>query len=761
MALVSHLEASWRNGARLLCLLALGVVTCGYAQAASDSSGDSPGNSKYIGSETCAGCHRGEYESWQGSHHDLAMQPANATTVLGDFDNASFTNFGVTSTFSRQDERYLVRTDGADGAMQTFEIIYTFGVYPLQQYLIEFPGGRMQALSIVWDARPQSEGGQRWFHLYPDEKIPYDDLLHWTRPSQNWNNMCAECHSTRLQKNYDAKTRSFDTTWSEVNVACEACHGAGEDHQRWAKRESGWEALQDSLGLQVQLNERRDVHWKMDVAGSIARRSQPRTSNREIETCARCHSRRSPISPEYRHGEPLLDHYLPALLSDGLYHADGQIDDEVYVYGSFVQSKMHAAGVTCSDCHEPHSLELLAPGNAVCLQCHKGDVYNTEAHHFHQPESNGASCAECHMPTNTYMVVDPRHDHSMRIPRPDLSVSLGTPNACTNCHREQSAEWASKQVDEWYGDINPGHQKYAEILQAARRGTGSGEALADLIRNPETPAIARATALSEIAPYLSNQTVDALVLGLADSDPVVRSAALRALENAPVQMRVQLGFPLLQDPVLIVRMEAAVILASVPVGDLPAAQRQQLVAAGKEYIEAQLANAERPEAQTNLGNFYAAQGERLPAIDAYQTAIELAPYYLPAYVNLADFYRRLGQEDDALELLQRAVAENPDEASTHHALGLTLVRLQRYDAALAELALAAELNPANSSFTYVYAVALNSLGKAPQAIQTLQNALKLHPGNREILSALISFLRDSGDVAGAGRYAEQLRSLGP
>jgi len=747
------IAAGWRHGSGLLCLLVFSLMTCANVQAAND--GD------YVGAETCAGCHRDEYESWQGSHHDLAMQPANATTVLGDFANASFTQFGVTSTFSLQDGKYLVRTDGADGALQSFEIVYTFGVYPLQQYLIEFAGGRMQALSIVWDARPQSEGGQRWFHLYPDEKITHDDVLHWTKPSQNWNNMCAECHSTRLQKNYDAKTRSFDTTWSEVNVACEACHGPGADHQRWAKRESGWEALQDDLGLRVQLNERRDVHWKMDVADSIARRSEPRTSSREIETCARCHSRRSPISPEYRHGEPLLDHYLPALLTDGLYHADGQIDDEVYVYGSFVQSKMHAAGETCSDCHEPHSLELLAPGNGVCLQCHKGDAYNTAAHHFHQPGTSGASCAECHMPASNYMVVDPRHDHSMRIPRPDLSVSLGTPNACSNCHQQQSAAWAARQVDQWYGDINPGHQKYAGILQAARRGTGSGEALAGLIRNPGTPAIARATALTEIPPYLSNETVDVLVLGLSDKDPLVRSAALAALDNAPVQMRVQLGFPLLQDPVLIVRMEAARILASVPMGDLPAAQRRQLAAAGREYIAAQLANAERPEAQTNLGNFYAAQGERLPAIDAYRTALVLAPYYVPAYVNLADFYRRLGQEDDALELLQRAVTENPDEASVHHALGLSLVRLQRYDAALDELALAAELDPADASFTYVYAVALNSLGQVPQAIQTLQKALTLHPRNRDILGALVSFLRDSGDVAGAGRYAEQLRALGP
>jgi len=750
---VAMIKSRWRTAVRVLCVLGCCMTSNGFAAATFDPA--------YIGSQTCAECHRTEYDRWQGSHHDLAMQAASTASVLGDFNDVEFTQFGITSTFFRQDEKFLVRTDAADDSLQVFEILYTFGVYPLQQYLVEFPGGRMQALSIVWDTRPQSEGGQRWFHLYPDEKITNDDPLHWTRPSQNWNNMCAECHSTRLQKNYDAATRSFATTWTEVNVACEACHGPGADHLRYVKREPGWEALRESQGLKVQLNERRGVHWKMDANGSIARRSEPRESAREIETCARCHSRRSPISPEFRHGDPLLDHYLPALLTDGLYHADGQIDDEVYVYGSFVQSKMHAAGVTCSDCHEPHSLELRAPGNAVCLQCHQADAYNTNAHQFHQPQSSGASCADCHMPAKSYMVVDPRHDHSMRIPRPDLSVSLGTPNACTNCHTQQSAQWAATQVSKWYGKQNPGHQKYAEILQATRSGAASGEALAALIRNLQTPTIARATALSGIAPYLSNQTVDVLVLGLGDESPVMRSAALAALENTPLKMRVQLAFPMLRDPVLIVRIEAARILATVPIGDLPAQQRNVLAAAGKEYVDAQLANAERPEAQTNLGNFYAAQGERLAAIDAYRTAIELAPYYVPAYVNLADFYRRLGQEDDALELLQGAVRENPHEAAVHHALGLSLVRLQRYDEALDELAWAAKLDPGDANLVYVYAVALNSLGESPRAIQTLQDALLLHPGNRDILSALVSFLRDSGDVAGAQLYADQLRSLGP
>ena len=713
----------------------------------------------FIGSEACAGCHQEAYRNWQGSHHDLAMQPANASTVLGDFDNREFTNQGVTSTFYRRDERFMVRTEGADGRLQEFEISFSFGVDPLQQYLVKTDGGRMQALSIAWDARPQADGGQRWFHLYPNEIIPPDDPLHWTQPAQNWNNQCAECHSTGLRKNYDPGTRQFNTRWSEVNVACEACHGPGEEHQIWATRGEGWQGFEATLGLAVALDERRDAHWQIDVGASIAKRSRPRDSAREIETCARCHSRRSPISNHYQHGEPLLDHYLPALLNDGLYHADGQINDEVYVYGSFLQSKMNAAGVTCSDCHEPHSLALRAPGNAVCLQCHQADQYNLSSHHFHPPESPGASCAECHMPATNYMVVDPRHDHSMRIPRPDLSVSLGTPNACNVCHADQSAKWAAKQVKQWYGEPKPGYQQFAEALNAARQSSASGQVLAQLVRDLQSPAIARATALSAIGPYLDNRTVDVIAAGLADNSATVRAATLVALESVPPGLRVQLAFPLLRDPVRAVRIEAARVLSTIPVGELPQVHRRPLQAASEEYIAAQLANAERPEAQTNLGNFYAARGERLPAIAAYQTAIELAPYYLPAYVNLADFYRRLGQETDALELLQRAVAGNPENASARHALGLSLVRLQRYQAALNELALAARLDPGNASFSYVYAVALNSLGEEEQALSTLRAALERHPLNRDILNALVSYLRDAGDLASARKYDERLRAL--
>ena len=680
--------------------------------------------------------------------------------MLGDFDNATLEQFGVTTSFYQKNGKFMVRTEGPEGKLEDYEISYTFGVVPLQQYLVEFPGGRMQALSLAWDSRPHAQGGQRWFHLYPDEKITHDDELHWTRPRQNWNSMCAECHSTRLEKLYDPVSRTFATTWSEIDVSCEACHGPGSDHVTWATRKPGWEQLESTRGLAIQLDERSDVTWEINPETGNATRSKPRGSDREIEMCARCHSRRSPISDGYVHAAPLLDHYLPSLLDAGMYYADGQIEDEVYVYGSFIQSRMYQAGVTCSDCHEPHSLALRVPGNGVCLQCHAAEKYDRPGHHFHKQESAGASCAECHMPPRTYMVVDPRHDHSMRIPRPDLSVELGVPNACNNCHEDKDAGWAAGQVATWYGDVPAGFQTYARALHKARHAEpGAGDSLAALIRDTETPDIARATAVAGIGPYLGAATIDVLPLALSDADPAVRAAAAGMLDQTPLNIRVRLAFPMLDDPVRAVRIEAARVLAEVPAGELSKVQQASLEGGLQEYIAAQQASAERPEAQTNLGSLYAALGKEEPAVSAYHTAIELDATYVPAHVNLADFYRTLGREAEAEKTLRQAAGIIPDSAAVHHALGLTLVRQQRNAGALEELRLATTLNPQNARYIYVYAVALNSAGRQEQAIMVLQGAHNRFRNNTDILAALVAFHRDSGNQDAARTYADKLRSL--
>lgn len=709
---------------------------------------------QYVGGQACAGCHVREYEAWHGSHHDLAMQEAHAQTVLGDFNNARFAYAGITSTFFKRDGRFYINTDGPDGKLADYEIKYTFGVTPLQQYLIEFPGGRMQALSIAWDTRPKGQGGQRWFHLYPNERITHKDELHWAGPQQNWNFMCADCHSTNLKKNYDAASHRFKTSWSEVNVSCEACHGPGSRHVEWARPDGSGEKKTDpAKGLAVSFKERRAMRWTMVPETDTARPQQARPLHTELGVCAPCHARRTTIAEGFEAGGAFLDHYLPALLEPPLYYPDGQQREEVYTWGSFLQSRMYRQGVTCSDCHEPHSLKLHAPGNGVCAQCHLPAKYDADSHHFHQPGGSGAQCVNCHMPATTYMVIDPRHDHSFRVPRPDRSVTLGTPNACNQCHRDKSPEWSAEQLVRWYGHSAGGFQRFV---------FAPGEAeLIKLMVDTTQPEIVRATAAAVISRAPDPAAVTAAVKLLGDDSPLVRYAALATLELLPPAQRVQFAASLLDDPVKIVRMEAARVLAPVPASAFSPAQKNSFDRAASEYMGAQRLHADRPEHRTNLGTFYTQLGRYEEAEAEFRAALDLPLAYVPAWVNYADFKRLQGSDGEAEALLRRGLAELPDAAPLHHALGLTLVRLGRTAESLQELADAARLAPDEPRFVYVYAVALHSAGRVREALTALEQALARHPGDRELLLAAATFSRDAGDRTAALQYAEQLALQAP
>jgi hypothetical protein len=254
--------------------------------------GASAASSQWVGAKACVECHAREDRLWRGSFHDLAMQPASAATVAGRFDGATFTYAGTTSSFFRKGDAYVVRTDGPDGALRDYPVKWAFGARPLQQYVVAFPRGWFQLPSIAWDARPVHQGGQRWFHLYPDDKVDHRDALHWTGPAQNWNYMCAECHSTNLQKRYTAASDTFDTTFSEVNVSCEACHGPGGAHVDWARRvKAGQPSSDPRMGLVFALKTTKDG-WPILPGTSIARRVVPIDSRVEVETCGRCHARR-------------------------------------------------------------------------------------------------------------------------------------------------------------------------------------------------------------------------------------------------------------------------------------------------------------------------------------------------------------------------------------------------------------------------------------------------------------------------------------
>jgi predicted CXXCH cytochrome family protein len=739
--------------------VAADVLALALALVGSDARADEPAS--YVGGAVCSGCHKAEAERWKGSHHALAMQRATEATVLGDFARAEFEHFGVTTTFFRDVDKFMVRTAGPDGALHEYPIAYTFGVYPLQQYLIAFPGGRYQALGIAWDSRQKQDGGQRWFHLYPGRKLPAGDRLHWTGSDQTWNYQCADCHSTNLQKNYNLAANTYATSWTDVDVSCEACHGPGSRHLAWAKVGSAGASDDPRMGLTNSLKDTNNGRWEMNPETGIARRTEKPASN-EIETCSACHSRRKVIAKNPVPGEPYLDSYLPALLEPGLYHADGQIDGEVYEYGSFLQSRMHAAGVTCSNCHDPHSAKLRAEGNTLCAQCHLPARFEAREHHHHEPGSAGAQCVNCHMPTKNYMIVDARRDHGIRVPRPDLSVSLGAPNACTQCHADRSAEWAAQAVSAWFPRGRQMVPHFGTALHAGRSGAADAEQQLDrLILDQSQPAVARASALLLLPRYATSASEPAWQTAIADPDPLVRLAGPRALTPSASRAAIQAAASLLRDPIRAVRVEAARALAGTDLLSLPPELQAAMVSATKELVAAEMVDADRPEAHLNLGLLDMRRRQMPEAEAEYRTALRLDPGFFPALVNLADLDRMRGADQEGAELLKEAIAIEPDNADARYSLGLLLVRQRDYAGALELLRRAHELAPDNARYAYVYAVALNSTGAPAEATALLERAHQQHPTDRDILMALVSFARDAGDFTLALKHARELVTLDP
>jgi tetratricopeptide (TPR) repeat protein len=712
----------------------------------------------FVGSSACRECHAAQFESWRTSDHALAMQAASAGTVLGDFAGARFEHFGRQSVFEREGERFVVKTDDSAGVTRTFPVRFTFGVRPLQQVLLPLEGGRLQALDIAWDARPAEAGGQRWFQLHPDEPVGPGDALHWTGPYQTWNFMCAECHVTHLDKGWRDASSSYDTTWSELGVACEACHGPGSGHVAWA-RNVARSSEDGELGLAVRLRDPVAAAWILEPGAVTAHRSPPRSSPQPLETCALCHARRSVVWSELVPGEPLLQTHRPAFLEAELYDDLGQARAEVYEYGSFLQSRMHTQGVTCTDCHEPHGLGLLAQGNALCTRCHLAEHFDAPSHTGHSPASAGAQCVNCHMPAKLDMVIDARRDHSLRIPRPDLTVALGAeaaPNACNLCHADRSPEWALERATASWGAKRFAEPHYGTVLHAARRELpGAGAKLLALAGDASAAPIVRATALSHLARYPSAELDALLERTSLEAEPLVRLATVQAAEALSPGRRSELLAPLLRDPVRTVRIDAARALADAG-GRLPGGAAAELERGLEEFRASQRANADRAEAHVELGSLALALGAVQEAEREFRVAMRLSPHLAAGHVDCADALRLQGRDSEGEALLRRALELEPDQPDLRHALGLTLVRLQRRKEGLAELELASALRADDAHFAAVCAVALESAGRDGEAAEHLERALELRPADPELLLTLAELEERKGKTPEALAHARLL-----
>ena len=724
----------------------------------------------FSGSESCARCHESEFDDWTDSHHQLAMQPATPDTVLADFDGTSFTHFGVTTTFRREADKFFVTTQGADRQHHDYQVAYTFGVYPLQQYLIPFEGGRMQALQVCWDSRPKAEGGQRWFHLYPSDPVPPGDILHWTGPNFSWNYMCADCHSTGLRKNYDVENDRYHTTWTGLNVGCETCHGPGAEHVAWAESlgrkpfDKTYTAAE--MKLSTVLKESDPGGWTIDPETLKPVRTHPPEHEGQLGACARCHSHRQLVQGDFIHGQAeVLDAHKPSVLEPRLYHYDGQIKEEVYVYGSFLQSKMHHAGVRCTDCHNPHSNQLVLQGNALCIRCHSVGDYDSPKHHFHEPNSAGAQCVNCHMPEKYYMVVDGRRDHSFRIPRPDLTEKIGTPNACNQCHADEPASWASNWCEKWYGVKTNRPPHYGEIfaradsLSPADPAAVAGE-LGGLIREHDS-GIVRATAAWFLQRYAGIPVADnALDEALQDPDAMVREAAIVGLRSRVTAERQKALAPLLDDPVRAVRVEAARVLADVPEKELDKKQRKQLAAALEEYQAQLKAVDDQPGGQMGVALLHYAKGDFEAAEKVYQMTAARHPQDVASQINLAEMYWEQQRMDDGLKVIGNLLRNNVNNGFAQEAAGRWLIRQKKYETGVVALARATRLLPERADLHYFLGVGYNQIRDYPKAKKSLQEACRLAPNNAEYWNGLATIARDNGDQQTFQAALGMLQNLG-
>lgn len=705
----------------LLCILA-----CSLSASANEKANP-------VNNSQCLDCHPSSFADWQQSDHARAMAIADKSSVLADFDNASINHYGQKAVFFKKGDSYQVRISDENGN-ETLTIKYSFGHYPLQQYLVETSPGRLQVLPFSWDSRPLSEGGQRWYHNYSQEPIKAEDRLHWRQPLQNWNGMCADCHSDGLERRYNAIENRFDSQWDNINVGCLSCHGDMSSHAKNLR--------QQKASLPEAVKQLQASQWQRKPEEKTASWQGKERDNSFMQGCFSCHSLRAPLTDGFKANKAFLDQFSPQLLSAPMYHADGQIKEEVYVYGSFLQSKMYAAGVNCLDCHDKHSMKLKIQGNGLCLQCHSAEHYNTQGHHRHKEGSEGGQCVNCHMPETRYMGVDDRRDHGFKIPRPDVSIAHGSPNACNKCHQDKSNHWAQAELESWFGPSPPLSQTRRDFM-TLHSGTAIGlERHLAIIADKGLDTITRATALQLLAGSTQVIEVKALLPYLNHADPLMRLSAAQAATLLSDGDRIRALTPLLKDKLKAIRVAAAKSLVTTSM----AKQDSNLFDhAFNDLLSANEINSWRGEGRANQGVLALEQGDIPAAEHAFSEAIKIDPYFEGAYINLADIFHGQGQPARLARVLQQGMARLPESATIRYAYGLYLVRQQQLNQALVYFEQAMSFAPETEQYAYTYLLALDGQGKTEQAIKKLKDIIGGYARHQQLKSLGLHFSRKLGD----------------
>ncbi|TLU67558.1 hypothetical protein FE810_01015 [Thalassotalea litorea] len=686
--------------------------------------------------EQCTNCHQQQVTAWQQSDHAKAMAKVSEQTVLGNFNGVSVQHFSQTAKFFQKQNKYFMSLNHENNVVE-YEAKFVFGHFPLQQYLIEADGGRLQVFPFAWDSRNKDDGGQRWYPMYADEDIKSADRLHWQQPMQNWNGMCADCHSDGLTRNYDASKNTFSSHYDNINVGCQSCHGDMENHQ--SQSADPYSALVQAPSV---TRSNQDIGQWLRMAGEdVASWQGEKRDNQFMDSCFACHSLRSPLTDGIAPGTAFLDQFSPSMLAHPLYYSDGQIKEEVYVYGSFLQSKMFKAGVNCIDCHDKHTMKIKVEGNGLCLQCHSPEKYQQTQHTGHPLDQPGGQCVDCHMSETTYMGVDDRRDHSFKIPRPDLSSRFSSPNACTKCHDDKSNSWASSELRKLHGKPKALSSDELHYRNLQHGNPITLQQHLNVINSDSLNEIHRASAL-RLLPGTTQSINESMAKPWIQSDePLIRLAMAHMGFMLPADQQQGLYMNLLDDEYKAVRVAAAQQVINLGVQFSPS-----LANAISELFTANEQNRWRGEGGLNQSMLHIALGEYNKAQQALEQAIAADPYFDPAYVNLADLYRGLNQVDKELTTYQTGLKAVPKSAMLHYGYGMHLVRAGDKKAALQSFEKASQLDTENVQYVYVYLLSLDSVGNTREALNRLKQILAGYNNDPQLVQLGLSFSQKLQDI---------------
>lgn len=672
-----------------------------------------------IANDECSSCHSKEVSGWQQSHHANSMAEATAEKVLGNFNNVTAEHFSQKAFFYTEGNQFLIDLTENEKKV-TYKVSYVFGFTPLQQYLIEVEQGKYQVFPFAWDSRDVKEGGQRWYANYESEDVKPNDRLHWLQPLQNWNGMCADCHSDNLKRNYNVEHDTFDSHFTNINVGCDSCHAdISEEHK--------------SKVISKTEEEKKSSGWKIIGNSKIATWQGEKRDNSFMETCYACHSLRSPLTDGFNNKKGFLDQFSPSFLEPNLYYPDGQIKEEVYVFGSFKQSKMYQAGVNCVDCHDKHTMKVKSQTNGLCLQCHKSSEYNAPKHHRHKETSVGSQCVNCHMPTNRYMGVDDRRDHSFKIPRPDISIDYDTPNACTQCHDDKTNEWAKSSLEKWHGKAPELSNSQRAMLELRSANGVPLNIHLGLINDISLSEIDRASAITYLANSGSELNDSTITKWVNSPLPLIRLAIAKIGYMLPEVERLKSYSELLGDKFKAVRVAAAQNLSHH--NNLS----DELSHAIVELAQSNKINSWRGEGHINQSMLALNKQDVSSAINSLQKGIAVDPYFAPNYINLSDIYFRQGYADKVHEVLEQGLTALPRSAALNYANGMAQIRSNKKVEAVSYFKRAMELQSDNVQYAYLYYLALDNAGFTSKALNELKSNLKNYNNSEQLIELKFSF----------------------